>query len=126
MAFTRVIPKFLQGYAAAGLMDKPKWQSEEDVDNLDAEARAEHDKVSWGGMPGLETGVGRNWECGWVGGWVGGGGGSFMLPGLSPAGFVSVVRVCLCPQGSRVIRMTACAHTPTPTCKCVPWPRPSL
>ena len=28
MAFTRVIPKFLQGYAAAGLMDKPKWQTE--------------------------------------------------------------------------------------------------
>ena len=29
MAFTRVIPKFLQGYAAQGLMDKPKWQTED-------------------------------------------------------------------------------------------------
>ena len=81
MAFTRVIPKFLQGYAAAGLMDKPKWQTEggsclcsqchpcaspalsvfqtqmelhsaeiltclfSDVDDMDADARAEHDKV---------------------------------------------------------------------------------
>ncbi len=49
MAFTRVIPKFLQQYAASGLMDKPKWQNEDDVAHLDDDARAEHDKVGpWG------------------------------------------------------------------------------